>query len=318
VFITLCRSAYERHWHAVFGENGDAMLESLQKGEHDAWEVAKVLLTPEQQERLRGVIADWIKAHPDQFVVEGVRFTDFAARAGEVSEKESGNARGLMGNVRAATLTAEKALLLSERAMFLANHMPPLLRTQARIGASEIMSDSLQQLEAAKSLIDETKSLGPLLGQLQSLVESAERTSHETRQLIESMQPMLRYAAGTTPDTTTPGATPSDTTMPGTAPQGTTTPDGGAAQPARPPGLQDALAAANRLTDQTLALVTHLRVLADKLPSDPEGTLGRMTGVAQSLAKSGFYYLLALGAAWSLLFWGGYYIARRLLARSAR
>jgi hypothetical protein len=48
--------------------------------------------------------------------------------------------------VKSAAQSANQALALTERALFLVHRLPFLWRIQARVGASEILSDSLATL----------------------------------------------------------------------------------------------------------------------------------------------------------------------------
>ena len=100
-----------------------------------------------------------------------MRFNEFAERAGEVSAARQSQARGIFGQVRQATEAADQALLLGERGMFVANHMPSLVRLQARLGVYETTSDALSRLDNAQAVVDQLPELRPLLEQSTNLIQ---------------------------------------------------------------------------------------------------------------------------------------------------
>ena len=145
VFLRLSRSVFESHWAHVFGEKSHALLDALRVSEHELWELAGKLLPPEELQALSALVQAWLDDHPGNANVELVRFREFAAHIGEAVQSAR-EAEGLLKRVTAATMVADRALLLSERAMFLAQRMPFLLRLQTRLGAQDVLNDSLTRL----------------------------------------------------------------------------------------------------------------------------------------------------------------------------
>src|SRR5262249_31263113 len=78
--------------------------------------------------------------------IESVRLHDFLAGDERTSRQRAAETRGLLRDVKASIKAVDDALLLADRAMFLAQREPFLLRMQARLGFSEILSDSLEDL----------------------------------------------------------------------------------------------------------------------------------------------------------------------------
>ncbi len=149
VFLRLCRDALERHWiPAVYGAQGRDVVAAFTKSEEDLWEVAATVISSSQKQDLESLIDDWRAENPGQFRVEGVRLDDFARRAGRVERERAERAKGLLSGVKSATQAADQALLLAERAMFLVNRMPFLVRFQARVAVREIVSDIVTRLLA--------------------------------------------------------------------------------------------------------------------------------------------------------------------------
>ncbi len=147
VFVRLCRSALERHWiPELYGEDGDALAQVFARSEEELDRMAGHVLTAVQREQVAGVIDTWLAENPDQYRVEGIRFADFAGAAAGAAADKALQAKGLFSTVKTATRTANQALVLTERALFLVNRMPFLWRLQARVGAREMLGDAVAQL----------------------------------------------------------------------------------------------------------------------------------------------------------------------------
>ncbi len=145
VFVTLSRIVMEDYWvPQVFGDEGKRLLDTFRKVESDIWTIAAKVLTPQEQQELRGVIRDWRKSHPDQTDVIGVRFGDFVEKLGKSSLARRGG--GFLG-IKGATRAADEIRLLAERGLFSLQWMPSLLRWQAELLLYEVAATSeIQQL----------------------------------------------------------------------------------------------------------------------------------------------------------------------------
>ena len=143
VFAMLGKGALERHWIPQrFGEEGAPLVEAFTCLERDSWDTAVKFLDRQQQADLRELVSAWQYEHPDQYRVEGVRFQEFSEHAGQIEDARTKKARGLLGQVQSATMAADQALVISERAFFVAHRMPFLIRLQARLGVQETLSDA--------------------------------------------------------------------------------------------------------------------------------------------------------------------------------
>ena len=146
VFVRLSRAVLERHWvPTLYGDDGAELMQIFARAEADLDGVAARALSATERRDLGDVIDAWLTDNPQQYRVEGIRFSDFAAAAGAAGERAM-VVRGILSSVRTATRAANQALLLSERVLFLVNRMPSLWRLQARLGARELMSDALKEL----------------------------------------------------------------------------------------------------------------------------------------------------------------------------
>ncbi len=147
VFIRLCRAALEKHWLPnLHGAQGADLAEAFAKAERELSEVAGRALSPEQRGQVAALVDSWLADNPEQFRVEGVRLADFSAAAGSAAAERTSQVKGLLSSVKLAAHTANQAMLLSERALFLAHRLPFLWRLQARLAAREILGDALDRL----------------------------------------------------------------------------------------------------------------------------------------------------------------------------
>jgi hypothetical protein len=147
VFVRLSESALHRHWiPELYGDEGAELAEVFARSEQTLAELAARALSPDQRQQLANVVDEWLAQNPNQLRVEGIRLSDFAHEAGSVAAQRAARAKGLLSSVKVATRTADQALLLSERLLFLLHRVPSLWRFQARLGAREMLSDAVVEL----------------------------------------------------------------------------------------------------------------------------------------------------------------------------
>jgi hypothetical protein len=214
-----------------------------------------------------------------------VRFSEFSEHAGAVSDERARKSRGMLGQLRSATSAADQALLISERAFFVAHRMPFLIRLQARIGVQETLGDSLSRLGNVEALMTEVPAMRPLVADLSELTSNAGATAHEARLLLAAVEPLIERFA------------PAD----GGA--------RGAADVEKVSGVTDALEAANQLTEHSLELVRELRTA---MPDDPERTVAAIERRVDRNVRRWVGYALLIGLGWAVFFWSGYVVAKRI------
>jgi hypothetical protein len=147
VFIHLSRTVLEKHWiPKLYGPEGVGLADAFAKAESELSAITAVALRPRQREELVALVDAWLAENPAQVRVEGVRLADFAVAAGSAAAERAGQAKGLLSSVKVAARTANQALLLSDRCLFLVHRLPSLWRLQARLGAREVLSDAVTQL----------------------------------------------------------------------------------------------------------------------------------------------------------------------------
>jgi hypothetical protein len=293
VFATLARWAIENHWLARdLGPAGPELLATFGRAEKRLWDLSGKILTDVEKRQVENLLEHWEHVHPDLYLVEGVRFQHFAFRAGEVAAERAASARGLFGKVRSATRAADDALLLGERALFVAHRMPFLVRMQARVGAQDIFNDTLLGLENVQALVEDVPELRPFLQELASLVTESRGAAHEGRLLVAAATPLLDRLVG-----------PGGAASPGLPDAGESS--FGASQEGRP---TDALSRLERITERTHLMMHEAR---KALPDDPEAVATLVERRTDRLVRRFALYLLAVGLGWAAVFWAGYALVKR-------
>lgn len=271
VFVRLTRSVFERHWLAQFGTNGQRLLEAFDQSMGELDEVVARVLTPAQHQRLIALIERWLAANPDRVRVEAIRFPEFSRVAGGVAEAEE--TRGLFNSIRSATKSADEAVLLAERFRVLSIRIPYLLRLQARVGASDITSDLLLRLSEAEMKLQALNNLRPFVAELTRLGVEARTAAQESRLLLAELQPLLERLP-------------------------------------QPGVVADGLGSLNTLSDKAMVTTERLAHVMDRaeaiLPKDPAATALQAEKQVDHLMRKAALYLVLVGVAWSLVFWGGY------------
>lgn len=277
VFVTLSHHVLERHWvPQVLGEEGRPLAAAFGVAEKNVWKLAAKVMNDEQQGRVRRLIDDWIRENPERVRVEEVRFGDFSLVAGRLSAERAAETGGIFGRVEAATRSVDDALLLGERALFLAHRMPFLVRLQARLGASEVMTDALAGLPEVQTLTNQVPKFQPLVHELVLLANDSHATLTEARATLDALPPLLEQV---------------------------------------PPheDVREMLGSMDRLVDRTHHVLEDLNAL---VPEGGEAgpALSMLEDRADRMVRRWIAYLLVLGAAWSLFFWVGYYVFKRRTA----
>jgi hypothetical protein len=275
VFLRLSRQVLVDYWiPKVFGERGRPFVTAFEQAEKQLWPIADRILSASQKDALIRGIEEWRAKNPELVHVEFVRLIDFAAaRAGTVAIARAEDVRGVLSSVKRATQAADQAVLLGERALFLANMLPFVLRHQVRLGGREVVADTINVLGSTEPLAQTIKNLQPMVAELPAVEGGGTRAAHESRLLLEDLKPLIP-----TPE-----------------------------QVAR---LQHTIESANGLIKNADALIGDLRATAEK---GPESALARVASRVDATMGRALAYLIVLGAIWSILWWGGYAIVKRFV-----
>ena len=286
-FLALTRAVLDEYWiPEVFGQAGRPLGEAFARSEKDLEHVAENLLTREQLAEVKVLVQDWRRENPGQRRVESVRLFSFAETAGRLADERDARAHGLLSSITSATQSADQAVLLAERTLFLAQRMPFLIRLQARISAQEIVDEGLAAF---------TQSDAPLQ-KATDLATRAAQALGDARALVEVLGPVFQPGEGE--------ALPVERLLARTS----QVLDDSHKVLRELDGVERALSSADRVTDRSTTLVKEVRGLLPAGEGDP----------IDALMRGGLLYGSALGVLVVSLFWGGYVVANRLTRAERR
>jgi len=152
------------------------MLTYSRSAEADIWKLAGKVLKPEQQTDLRESIAAWHQQNPLSESLVGLRSLDFASRVAALRQNEVSKSAGVFGllnvdplaGMEPAVREVAQTRMFAERALFVTQKMPTLLRWQ-----TELLSVNAVEMPAVQQLISNSTQLS----------DSVERFAYVAEQL---------------------------------------------------------------------------------------------------------------------------------------
>lgn len=187
-FITLTTQSLEEHWIPnVYGKAGKEALQAFKKSEAEIWEIAAMVSSKEQRRAYREILQDWKQENPGLQRTETVRLTGIYRISGQAGNERAKKFSGILGQIESAVASTDQAVLLSNRAMFLAQRAPFLLRLHAKIGAREVVSETLEELARGDQLFKRMKEINPLVKDLTILSTNSEQNLKRLESIVKSM-----------------------------------------------------------------------------------------------------------------------------------
>jgi len=111
--------------------HSEIFLEAYVDLEKDIWAIAGEVLSAEQARELRELINEWHKKNLNKIIaIASIRFGDFAKKRRQSTLIQDGRPKGFLKAVQEANREIEQTRALAERAMFLAERQPALMRWQ--------------------------------------------------------------------------------------------------------------------------------------------------------------------------------------------
>ena len=160
VLVTLERMSFEEYWLPRFGAPVQPILEVTRQLEQEIWLVAERVLTPKQQQDLRELIREWREKHPEEIYIS-VRFRDFADLAADDDvglDSKPGSVFSLLfldpfAGLDPTTRELNQTRFFAERALYVLERMPKLLRWQSEL----VIAEALAMPEAQQLLSNSTQ-----------------------------------------------------------------------------------------------------------------------------------------------------------------
>jgi hypothetical protein len=252
VFVSLLRIAIEEQWLKVrFGESARPLVEICQNSEADIWRLNATILKPEQQKELRQGIEAWYKRNPLPESVLAARALGFTTLIGQTSTTDKNRSDSVFSLLRVDPLAGmdpavreiAQTRLFAERALYVTQKMPMLLRWQTELlAANAINQPTVQQLVAnttqlsatadrfaqlteklpgqvsaereaiLKSLQEQESQLTPLINEVRQALTSGEKMSTSLNTTLATFDALMkRFGVGEPSATTTSNAHASPT-----------------------------------------------------------------------------------------------------------
>lgn len=173
---SITRMGLEEDWlKTTDGAAFQPWLDASRKLEANAWKLANEFLTPKQQQEMRDAILDFWKSNPAAHSVQFMRPQDFSSLIRKTREPEAGaeSVFGLLGldptaGLDPAVREVTRTRLFAERAMFMAQRMPFLLRWQVELMTDQLLRDAsvARVLDSAERISRATETVSQAVAQL--------------------------------------------------------------------------------------------------------------------------------------------------------
>ena len=193
VFVTATRMTAEEYWAPkVFGESAQALLESCRSSETEIWKFDATILKPEQQTELRNAIEVWHQRNPEPENLLGARTVSLAAQAAQATPTESSQPGSVFGLLRLdplssldpATRELAQTRLFAERALYVAQKTPTVLRWQA-----ELLSLNTLNLPTVQQLVTNSSELAASAARFAVMAEKLPgQVSAEREEILKGLQ----------------------------------------------------------------------------------------------------------------------------------
>jgi hypothetical protein len=193
VFIKLNRYAVKHYWMPkVYGNEGIQLLHAFLESENDLTEIALKVLDIEDIHQVDRAVRGWIRQNPGKYRFEKIRLSDFAKYA-EVKQKDgiSFSLSNLLVDTKSATQAVDQAILVANRAIFLTQNMPLIVRLHTRLGTQEIIGDTVSTFQGAPAILDEVNQTRPLIQSLTTLASEFDQLVRDSQKLLDKSSTSL-------------------------------------------------------------------------------------------------------------------------------
>ena len=193
VFVTVTRMAVEEYWQPeVYGESGRPILESCRNAEADIWRLNEKVLTPDQQVELRQAIEAWRRKNPSPKNVLAARAVGFSTEVVQATQTDTTNPDSLLSllsldplaGLEPATREIVQTRLMAERAFFVTQKMPTLLRWQM-----ELLSANMVGMPAVQQLVTNSTTIAASAERFARVAEQLPgQVSTERKEILKALE----------------------------------------------------------------------------------------------------------------------------------
>jgi hypothetical protein len=193
VFVTMMRTALEDRWQPeVFGESARPMLESARNGETEIWRLVGTILTPEQQAELHRSIDLWHSQNPLPESVLAVSSLGIASQLAEASKDKAAKPGSVFSLLKVDPLSGldpavreiTQTRMFAERALFVTQKMPMLLRWQ-----TELLTINATETPAVQQLVANSTQIAASVDRFARVAEQLPgQVSTEREEILKALQ----------------------------------------------------------------------------------------------------------------------------------
>ncbi len=193
VFVTVTRMALEDYWQPeVFGESAQPMLEYSRNAETKIWQLAGKILTPEQQTELRRAIEAWQGQNPKPESIVTPRALGFTSRVTATGKDEEANPESVysllqldpLSGLDPAVREIARTRLFAERALYVTQKMPALLRWQ-----TELLSANAVEMPAVGQLVTNSTQIAASVDRFATVAERLPgQVTAEREEILKALQ----------------------------------------------------------------------------------------------------------------------------------
>ena len=193
IFVTVTRMGLEEYWQPdVFGESAQPMLESCRIAETEIWQLAGTVLKPEQQAELHKAIVAWHQQNPQPESVLAARTLGFASQLAAANTTGSDKSDSVFNLLKVDPLSGldpavreiAQTRLFAERALFVTQKMPTLLRWQ-----TELMSVNAVEMPAVRQLVTNSTQITASVDRITRVAEQLPgQVSTERAEILKALQ----------------------------------------------------------------------------------------------------------------------------------
>jgi hypothetical protein len=189
---SLSRIVIEEHWiPEVFGDTALPILKVVEREETNIWAIAATVLTEDQQKELRGAIREWRDENPEAVQAIAVRAVGAAAQVSTADPEDRARPSSVfrflmidpLAGLDPATRELAQARMAAERALYVAQRMPFMLRWQMEVFSSQVveMPETRQMLTNSAQLTEAAMRLG------RTAEELPDRFTQERKEIVETV-----------------------------------------------------------------------------------------------------------------------------------
>ncbi len=197
IFVTLTRGALEEHWQpGVFGASAQPMLDDCRNAETNIWRMTGMILTTNQQSDLRRAIELWHQQNPLPKNVLAARAVGFATQVAEKEKSSAPKPNSLLNllsldplaGLDPATREIAQTRLFAERALYVTQKMPTLLRWQ-----TELLSLNVVETPEVQQLVTNSTQLAASVERFADVAASLPKLlSTEREEILKALQSQER------------------------------------------------------------------------------------------------------------------------------